>query len=457
MMGRLFGTNGVRGIVNETMTADLAIRLGRAYGTYVRRAAEHGPVFVGMDVRTSSPMLASAVAAGLVATGVDVALVGPCPTPALQVAVQDRGAAGAVMVTASHNPPEFNGLKIVEPDGREASRDTEAEIEDIYFSERFESAGWDQLGRITEIDGVNAAYVDRIVSKVAQAEIEKRRPTVVLDCGNGAGCYAAPKILARLGARVVLLNGEPDGRFPGRPSEPTPENLGALVAAVRSERADLGVAQDGDADRVVFVDEAGRFVPGDVSLALLSARMLERHPGGTVVTPVTTSSCVADVVKAKGGKLVTTAVGSPVIGDRMKKIGGVVGGEENGGVLFADHLLARDGAMAAARILELVVERAAPLSKLVGEIPRYHVQKLKVKCPDDRKTRVMQGVAAAHAGRPTDTTDGVKVFFSDGWVIVRPSGTEPLVRVFAEAREEAAARRIAEEQAKLVESLVRGP
>lgn len=445
----LFGTNGVRGIVNETLTPELALRLGRAIGTH----AGGGRVLVGGDTRLSTPMLKQALAAGLASAGCRVLDGGVAPTPALQYALHEGGFDAGAIVTASHNPPEFNGIKAVGPDGMELRRDEEEEIEAIYYEERFRAAAWEQLRAPEALPGVNERYVEGVLRAVDRDAIARRAPRVVVDCSNGAACLTSPLLLRRLGCRVVALNAQPDGAFPGHPSEPTPENALQLQAAVGALRADLGCLHDGDADRAVFVDEGARYVLGDHSLTLLAAEAVRRRKGGLVVTPVSSSMAVEDMVRAAGGRVLYTRVGSPSVAHAMKEHGAVFGGEENGGVIFPEHQLVRDGLRSVAAVLELLAREGEPLSSLLAQVPRYANVKLKVACPEERKADVLARFAKAQRGR-VDATDGVKVFLPEGWVLVRPSGTEPFVRVFAEAKDEAAARRLAEEKKREVEAIV---
>lgn len=434
-MTRLFGTNGIRGVVGEGMTADLAVSIGRAIGTFFDGA----PVALARDTRLSGPMLARAAASGLMSAGSDVIDLGIVPTPCAQYFVAKSGRAkGAVIVTASHNPREFNGLKAIDGRGMEMSREDEEAIEAIYFEGRFKIAPWSDVGSIRTDDTSIPSYSEAILSKVDADTIRKRSPMVVLDPGNGAGCVVTPYLLRALGCRVLTLNAQPDGAFPGRMPEPTPDHLGDLMRLVTEVRADVGIAHDGDADRATFVDDTGAFVVGDKSLALLAGAAVSDR-GGIVVTPVSTSSLIDDVVRPSGAKVIRTRVGSPIVGRTMFESGAVFGGEENGGVIFPDHQLCRDGAMTAAKMLELVARAGKPLSALLATLPQYHITKGKVEVPVEKREAVLSGIVKLAKGRKVDTTDGVKILESEGSVLVRPSGTEPIFRVYAEAKTSARA------------------
>ncbi|HLE96213.1 MAG TPA: phosphoglucosamine mutase [Candidatus Thermoplasmatota archaeon] len=437
-MARLFGTNGIRGLANKDMDGAFAMRLGQAFGTTL---PEGSAVALGTDTRTSNRMLASAVTAGLLSTGVSVRDAGIVTTPALQYAVKRAAELVAgVVVTASHNPPEFNGVKFVDHDGTELATEKEDRVEAVFFASSFRAAPWDRIHGVDPLPGVNTRYVDAVVTQVDAARIRDRHLTVVCDTSNGAGGLTAPVLLRRLGCRTIMLNAQLDGTFPGHASEPTPENVKDLVASVPTFGADLGVVQDGDADRCVFVDERGRYIPGDRTLALVAGQVVSATGGGTVVTPVSSSSCVEDYVTQKGGRVEYTKVGAPVVARRMMEIGAVFGGEENGGLIFPQHQHCRDASMTLAAVLEILARTGRKLGDLIDEVPEYHVHKHKIACAEEAKARVLEAFAAAHTGDRVDRTDGVKVLSKDGWVLVRPSGTEPIVRVYAESRDATRAR-----------------
>ena len=446
-MTRLFGTNGIRGVVGEMMNADLAVKVGRAIGTFF----QGGSVGLARDPRLSGPMLARAAASGLMSAGCDVIDLGMVPTPCAQYFVAKSGhLKGAVVVTASHNPREFNGLKAIDARGMEMSREDEETIEAIYFENRFHAAAWADVGSGRTDDTAISRYMEGIRAKIDAEAIGKRNPLVVIDPGNGAGCVVTPYLLRSLGCRVLTLNAQPDGAFPGRLPEPTPDHLGDLMRVVSEVHADLGVAHDGDADRATFVDDKGAFVVGDKALALL-AQAAVKSRGGAVVTPVSTSSVVEDVVRAAGAKVIRTRVGSPIVARTMFESGAVFGGEENGGVIFPDHQFCRDGAMSAAKMLELLAHEGKSLSALVAALPQYHIKKANVAVPVERREAVLTSIVEFAKGRKVDTTDGVKILEGDGAVLVRPSGTEPIFRVYAEAKTPARADALADEGVALIQ------
>jgi len=442
---RLFGTNGIRGVVGEDMTVDLALRVAKAVGSFLGP----GPVAIGRDTRTSGPMLRDAAVAGLLATGHDVVDAGVLPSPALQYFVLAHRFAGGVIVTASHNPAEFNGIKVLDPKGMELSRPEEEAIEERFFQERFALAEWKAVGQLRADVTAIGAYLQGILSRVDVEAIRARRFRVVVDCGNGASCGTSPALLSRLGCDVVSLNGHPDGAFPGRPPEPVRENLAALLRQVRESKADLGVAHDGDADRAIFVDERGEFVLGDRSLALVAREEVARK-GGVVVTPVSSSQCLEEVVRAAGGSVRYTKVGAPLVARAMYETGATFGGEENGGMIFPEHQFCRDGAMTLAKVLEILARRRKALSALLAELPAYSNVKTSVRYPPAERDAIIARLKALAAGLRVDDIDGIKVHYDDGWVLVRASGTEAIFRIFAEARTEARAAALAKEGESLL-------
>lgn len=440
----------MRGVVNTpAMDSLFAQRLGMAIGTFMK-----GPVVIGTDARTSNEMLKTACASGLMAVGCDVLDCGVLPTPALQYAVKIGKVAGGVVITASHNPPEFNGIKAIAADGTEMSREDEEKIEGIYHTRQFSLVPWDKVGKVSAYPGAIERYIAGILSKVDVRAIRKADLRVAVDCGNGAGSLVTPRLLERLGVRYVTLNADPNGAFPGHHSEPTPENVQDLVELVRAGGFDFGFAHDGDSDRTIFIDDKGRYLYGDRSLAIVANYVCSQKRGRLVVTTVGGSMCIEDAVRMAGGRLEYTRVGSPVVARVMMEKGAAFGGEENGGLIFPEFQYCRDGAMAAAKMLEIVA-KLGRLSEINDRIPQYCQFKKKTACPEEKKQKVLQELRRVVSGERVDTTDGLKVFFEDGWVLLRPSGTEPIFRIYAEAKSKERAERLAEEYKKRVEEIVR--
>lgn len=442
-MTKMFGTNGVRGVVNKDMNAKLALQMGKAIG-----AVSSGTYAIATDTRYTCDMLKSAVSAGLMSVGCDVIDLGSIPTPALQYYVKTHGVAGGVMITASHNPPEFNGIKVIADDGTEASHKQEGDIEEMYDRD-IPLVDWTKVGKFRAVPGAADDYVDSIISKLDVDRIRNAKLTVVLDCTNGASYYTSPLLLKKLGVRAITINGNPQGEFPGHPSEPTEDNLQDLKKMVKATGAVLGIAHDGDADRCVFVDGEGNYVPGDKTLAILGRAIVKANGGGIVVTPVATSSVIDEVVKEAGGEVVRTAVGSPVVARKMYEIGGVFGGEENGGLIFADHQLCRDGGMAIGRMLESILT-IGPLKEQVDSLPVYYTVKKKIVCPENLKVPLMRFLDEQTADIEKNSVDGLKLFFGNDWVLARPSGTEPIFRVYAESKDPDTAEALASKYESMV-------
>jgi phosphomannomutase/phosphoglucomutase len=391
-------------------------------------------------------MLAKAVTAGLTATGCNVFFAGMAPTPALQYAVKNHCMGGGVIITASHNPPEYNGIKVIWNDGIEISHEQETEIENTYFKDKPEFAEWNKLGAKQEFVVVNDEYVEAIKKHVNTSEIAEKHYHVVVDAANSVGGLAAPKLLRELGCRVTTINANIDGTFPGRLPEPRPENLGVLAAVVKAVGADFGVAFDGDADRSIFVGESGEIFWGDKTFALIEKYFLVENPGEKIVTPVSSSTVVRDVAEAYQGEIVWTKVGSVTVSQTMKEVKAKLGGEENGGVFYGPHQAVRDGAMTTALVLGIMAKTGETLSALIAEQPQYFLEKGKVECPEDKKGMVLAKLVEQVKGANISTIDGVKIWFEDkSAILVRPSGTEPVYRLYAEAKNQEKALKLVKE------------
>jgi len=440
---RLFGTFGVRRRANEVLTPEFASKLAAAYGTLMK-----GQVAVGGDTRTSTPMIKHAVLSGLLSSGCHVIDLGILPTPAVQYAVRNYYD-GGVIITASHNPPHDNGIKFVDADGIGIRDDMEEKIEDMFFDENPDRVPWDEISEVETSDIIDE-YIENVINRVDVDAIKDAGLKVVVDCGSGAACFTTPYLLRKLGCQVTTMNCQPDGFFPGRNPEPTEDNLQDLINAVKKLGADLGIAHDGDADRTICIDEKGNFVFGDKTFALVEKYMLKENNGGLIVTTVATSQAIYDIAEEYGGEVIATRVGDLLVARALKENDGLFGGEENGGLIFPDFVYGRDAALSTAKIVEIMAKEKKSLSKLIDELPSYWSEKRKVECPDELKGEVMEKIAEVTCEFEVDTTDGVKILTEEGWVIIRPSGTEPIFRCFAEAKTEEDAKKMAEWCIKLV-------
>ncbi|MFW9920120.1 MAG: phosphoglucosamine mutase [Candidatus Thorarchaeota archaeon] len=429
-MGKLFGTNGVRGTINEGLTVDMILDISRAVGTVLGL----GRISISTDSRMGGEMFKRTAISGLLSTGCDVVDIGPSPTPCLQFNTPVLHCVGGVIITASHNPPTFNGIKVIGADGIEVTRAVEAAIEDVYFSKEFAVAKWNEIGKLYSDDGAIRRYIDAIKNHVNTAAITKRAPIVVVDGANSVGSLVTPILLRELGCKVISINAQMDGMFPGRNPEPTPENIVDLSKTVLSVGADIGIAHDGDADRATFVDEAGNILWGDQSFAIVARFVLSKKKGSTLVTPVSSGRLIEDIVEEADAKIDWTEVGSVVVSHRVVEIDAELGGEENGGVFYPNHIAVRDGAMTAAQMVDIMVSSEAKLSELVDRLPQYNSSKTKVPVPPEKKDSLLHTLLELTKDDPRITLDGIKLQYDEGWILMRPSGTEPLWRCFAEAR-----------------------
>jgi len=440
-----FGTNGVRGIANEYITPQLAVDVAKSLGTYM---GSKGTIAIGRDTRMSGEMLKSAAIAGALSAGLTVIDLGTAPVPAVQYYVRDHADAG-IMITASHNPREYNGIKLIAGDGSEFSREGENEVEKIYYSKQFASANWDRTGDLRTANDANEYYIQGVIDHVDAKNIREKRLKVVADTGCGAGSLTLPFLLQRLGCEVITINAQLDGTFPWRNPEPTPDVLTELAEIVRTTGADMGVAQDGDADRAVFVDENGDFIDEEVLLAMMAKYILSRKKG-VIVTPVSSSQRMADIAKEAGVELIWTAVGSINVARKMMETDAVFGGEGNGGLIFPEYQYCRDGGMACAKLLEIIAA-GTTLSEFAKSVPIYFNSKTKTVCDDLKGTMERVTATVLEGNAKVDTTDGVKIWYDNGWVLIRPSGTEPIVRIFAESKTKANAEELMLEGLELVE------
>ncbi|NHN60766.1 MULTISPECIES: phosphoglucosamine mutase [Halorussus] len=441
---KVFGSSGTRGVANEELTPEFALKVAKAAGTAWRADR----VGVARDTRATGGMLADAAASGLASVGADVDRLGIVPTPGAQ-AYAEREGIPVVMITASHNPPEYNGVKLVGDDGVELTVEALERIEQKFLAEKFESVSWSRTGESRRVEGVRRAYVDELLAAVDRETIADADLTVALDPGHGAGALTSPEFFRRLGCRVVTANSQADGHFPGRDPEPVPENLGDLGRLVGASDADVGIAHDGDADRAIFYDETGEYVEGDATLAALAAAELE--PGDAVVSAVNVSQRLVDVADDRDAYLELTPIGSTNIITRIRELRRQdrpvpVAGEGNGGIFFPGYRLARDGAYTAAKFLELLADR--PASEVVAPYDGYHNVRINIGFDDDAEREAILAAAereATDSDADTTTLDGYRIDYGDAWVLARPSGTEPMVRIYAEARDADRAEELAEE------------
>ena len=443
--------SGVRGVIGDSLTPTLLARFAQAFGTYI----VSGTVVLGRDPRTSGEMVKQAVVAGLLSSGCRVIDVGVCPVPTIQLFVRSHGASGGIAITASHNPPEWNALKFIGGDGLFLNAGQAREMLDIYHQGEYTKVPGADMTQVETMEGAAEEHVAKILQVLGPLPREKRRVRVVIDSCNGAGSIIGPKLLEELGAEVIGINTTPDGQFP-RPAEPVPENLGALCTAVKENGADVGFAQDMDADRLAIVSEQGIAVGEDYTLVLATSFVLEREPGA-VVANLSTSAVLEAVTQAFGCPLFLTKIGEVNVTEEMKRQNAVIGGEGNGGVIYPRINFARDSLVAMALVLHLLVARRQGVSALLGGLPRRAMIKEKVTCPSAKIGAVLRTVREIYAGAPMDTRDGVKVVLSDGWFLIRGSNTEPVIRIVAEAGDSNRAKEIVTTVYDQVRSMIDNP
>ena len=449
----LFGSSGIRGVALRYLTPELVLDIAKAAGS----TWDADRVAVARDTRTTGELFANAAASGLAAVGCDVDRLGVVPTPAVGNYCESVGVP-CVLVTASHNPPQFNGIKLVGDDGVELSVDVLERIERRVLDDEYDHADWRTAGSETRVDGVVDDYADQLVAAVDRETIADAGLTVAVDPGHGAASVSSPRIYRELGCEVLTVNATPDGHFPGRESEPVPENLTALSRLVATSDADVGIAHDGDADRAVFVDETGAVVDGDTSFAVLADDAL--RAGETVVSAVNVSQRLVDVCNENDAELELTPIGATNIITRTRELDEEdvhvpIAGEGNGGVFFPPYRLSRDGAYIGARFLELLADADAPASEAIAPYTDYHFVRVNVEYEDADEREDMLSAARAFvetSEATPNTTDGYRLDYGDAWVLVRPSGTEPKIRIYAESADADRAERLAEEMRVAVES-----
>lgn len=438
----MVSVSGVRGRVGESLTPEIIARFAAGFGAWSAQRAggsEPATIIIGRDSRVSGPMLHRAAVSGLQSVGCRILAVGIAPTPTIQLAVEHHHAAGGLALTASHNPIEWNALKFIGSSGLFLQAAEGAEMRSVVEGD-IPRASWDRLGTIDRDQDAIERHIAAILALeyLDVAAIRKRRFKVALDCVRGAGGAMMPELLERLGCELVAINLETDGRFPREP-EPVAENLGELEALVSSSRADVGFAVDPDVDRLSLVSETGRAIGEDYTLALAARVVLARKPG-VVVTNLSTSRIVDDLAASRGSRVIRAPVGEVNVAVRMRDEKAPVGGEGNGGVILQDLHLGRDAPVAAALILQLLVDEGEPLSRIVGRYPRYVIVKDKLDRPAGALDAVYAALREAFADADVDTQDGLRLSWKDRWLHVRPSGTEPIVRVIAEGTDEDQAR-----------------
>lgn len=437
---KLFGTSGIRGKINSEITCELALNVAKSLAKYLGNV---GSVVVGYDARTTNIMLDQTICAGLLESGINVIKIGMVPTPLVGYATEKLGADAGIMLTASHNPSQYNGIKLWNKNGMAYTSRQESEIEEIYENKSYKSVAWDKIGKLSYNEEIKGQYIDDLVDLVNI----KPGLKVVIDCASGAGSEISPLVFRKAGCIVTTLNSQVDGFFPGRNPEPNEENLQTLMKTVVAIGADLGIAHDGDADRMITVDEKGVVSPFDSLLALISKEF-----DGDIVTTVDAGLCMDESVK---GKVLRTKVGDVNVAEAILEKNASFGGEPSGTWLHPDFCMCPDGILSGLRMAE-IVSRDGKLSKLLEGIPSYPNIREKINCSKDAKVKIMENMEKLLVNAFDDivdinSIDGVRLTFKDdSWVLVRPSGTEDYVRITLESKDAKRADEIKETCVKII-------
>lgn len=441
---RLFGTDGVRWIVDRE-SIEFVLKLAYAIASYFPSGSR---ALVGMDGRIGNPAIYGTVISALAASGSKVYDTGFVPTPALQLCVRDLGFDYGIVVTASHNPPEWVGIKVVLNDGIEAPPEVDKQIEEIFFSNKFRRVPWYNIKPIEKFDTALIHYIESVKKHIDSDIIKRKKPKIVVDCANSVSSLTTPRILKELGAKVLSINC--DIGIPYRTYEPTPDSLQEIMEIVRSIGADFGIAHDGDGDRAVLIDEKGRFVAGDVSAIILTNYVAKKNLElpKRVVTAISTSHfLVRRNIVEKGIDVAWTRVGFLNIARKIKELGGALSGfEDNGGFAYVPHQLVRDGSMTAALVAEMISNEGKSISRFVDEIEKPVIIRTKISVASREKSiEIIDRIRDSYINYNRIEIDGVKVITDSYAFIVRPSGTEPLIRITVEAWHEDIAKKVLNE------------
>ncbi len=431
----LFGTSGIRGIANVEITPTISLKLGLAFASLL---GNEGTVAVGRDVRLSAESLSFAFVSGLLSGGINVEDCGVTPTPAVLWALKEKKLDGVAMITGSHTPKEIIGFLFFMRDTAELSVKEAYQFENIFFN-KIQPVAWNQPGKHCKVD-FSDQYLKSVLDHVDRTKISSSNFKAVLDPGNGASCSVCAKILQAAGVDTIVINGEPNGMFPGRDPYPRPDVLGVLAKKVKEHGADIGSATDADGDRTIFVDDQGRILWGDISGCVFVKDVLLKNGEGTVVAPINSSALLKWVCNRYNGKLEFTQVGPSAIVNEIKTKEAIIGIEETGKNIWPESILYGDWILSTLKMLEIMAGEQKSLREIVNEFPKFHIKKRMFYCPEKLKESVLTQVLKEWKKRGEDaeivTIDGVKIDYPDGsWLLFRPSGTEAVFRIYSESQE----------------------
>jgi phosphomannomutase len=457
--------SGVRGVVGKSLTPELLAKYSSAFGNLCKSGKQnaHPKVVLGRDSRTSGEMCRVAVLSGLLATGCEVIDLGICPTPTLQIAVEGLVSDGGIIITASHNPIQWNGLKFIGSNGTFLGEREAKKLFDLVKNDKITYQPWSGLGKVKSDHSWIQKHIQKILKLkyIDVKKIKRKKMKVVLDCCNGAGGTASPGLLRTLGCQVIELNCNPDGNFAHNP-EPLPENLVSLCRAVKKNKADVGFANDPDVDRLAMVSDLGIPLGEEATLALATKFILSKKPNSKVVTNISTSRMIDDIAQKHGSKVYRTKVGEAHVVRELRAVKGIIGGEGNGGVILPELHYGRDALVGMALILEYLAESEKPIFDLAADLPKYFMIKKKGRLTKyfERnlaklkrkymKSRKKFGIPNGFSGEKINLIDGVRIDFEDSWIHIRKSNTEPIFRIIAEAKSEKKAKELVAESLKIL-------
>lgn len=449
MNQKLFGTSGIRGIVNKDLTLQIAMQTGIALATETKA----GKVTIAHDTRTTATTIENALIAGLLSGGANVIKMGLMPTPLLAYATRQLEADAGIMITASHNPPEYNGIKIFKKDTMTYTQRQDDRIERLIKNQQFTRQTYQEIGTTTRLN-TTEHYMEMI-----KKTLLRKKWRIILDPGNGATSQIAPKIYQTMGCKVTTINAQPDGYFPSRSPEPNEKSLEELCLMVKHSKADIGFAYDGDGDRMVAITEEGEFAPFDQTLAAYAAHAVKENRGGTIITTIETSMCIEKMVQRHKGKVLRTKVGDVAVAEEIKKHRAIFGGEPCGAWIHPQVHYCPDGILSSVLLLKALENENKTMSRFIADVPRYSEKKNTIICPNNAKDTVMRKVKAAI---PTafqriqgySEIDGIRISLEKGWALIRTSGTEPLIRIKVEEESASEAKKIMQKCTNLVQKAI---
>lgn len=450
MNQKLFGTSGIRGIVNKDLTLQIALQTGLAIAT----ATKAGKITIAHDTRTTATTIENALIAGLLSGGAHVTKMGLIPTPLLAYATRQLKADAGMMITASHNPPEYNGIKIFNKDTMAYTQKQQDKIEHLIKKQKFTRQTYKKIGTMTRLDATQ--HYMGALEKIPL----KKKWRIILDPGNGATSQVAPKIFQALGCKVTTINAQPDGYFSTRSPEPNEESLTELCAIVKHFKADIGFAYDGDGDRMTAITEKGELAPSDQTLAAYAAYTVKKNRNGTIITTVEASMCVEKMVQPHGGRVIRTKVGDVAVAEEIRKHKAIFGGEPCGAWIHPQTHYCPDGILSSLLLLKALENEDETMGKFIADVPIYPEKKSKITCPNNAKDATMQRIKATIPStfqkiNDSSDIDGIRISLAKGWTLIRASGTEPLIRVKVEAENAAEAKRIMEKCTNLVQRAIK--